>query len=226
MPRRPGTYPGTYRCPYRRSRGFAASWTRPMLASIVALLAVGTACAPRAIRGGPGTENPSIDEPAMSTGLDRADIDYLVDQNLDAMVRSAFWRRDIEGSPERPLVAIWPIMNATTHHLGDQTQTILSSIETALVNSGEVRVVARERQEELAREIGIQQGAIFDPASAQRLGRQLGAEYFMTGKITAVDERLQKTRRVQYSLFMQVLRIETGEVMFQNESTRTKALKR
>ena len=66
--------------------------------------------------------------------------------------------------------------------------TLLSSIETALVNTGDVIVVDRASQESLAREIGIQQGAIYDPSSAQRLGRQLGAQYFFTGKITSIDE--------------------------------------
>jgi len=122
------------------------------------------------------------------------------------------------------VVAIWPIQNATTQHLDDQMLTLLSSIETALVNTGDVRVVDRSRQEALAREIGIQHGAVYDPASAQRLGRQLGAKYFFTGKITSVDERLSNMRRVQYSLFLQVIEIETGLIQFQNEVTRTKAL--
>jgi hypothetical protein len=77
----------------------------------------------------------------------------------------------------------------------------------------------------LSREIGIQHGSTYDPATAQRLGRQLGAQYFLTGKLTAVDERLKKTRRVQYSLFLQVIEIESGRVRFQFESARTKALK-
>ena len=47
----------------------------------------------------------------------------------------------------------------------------------------------------------------------------------VTGKLTAVDERLKKTRRVQYSLFLQVIEIESGRVRFQFESARTKALK-
>jgi hypothetical protein len=77
----------------------------------------------------------------------------------------------------------------------------------------------------LAQEIGIQHGADFDPKSAQKLGRQLGAKYFFTGKITGVDERLSDMRRVQYSLFMQVIEIETGLIRFQNEVTRSKAVK-
>ena len=96
----------------------------------------------------------------------------------------------------------------------------------ASTTRGSVRVVDRSRQEELAREIGIQQGEIFDPTSAQKLGHMLGAQYFFTGKITGNDEKLQKMRRVQYSLFLQVLEIENGLIRFQNQVDRTKAVQR
>ena len=183
------------------------------------------ACAPRAMRGGEGTENPNMDQPAMSTTLDRTDIEYLVSKNLDALYDSHFWKTNISVTTERPVFAIWPIENATSEHLEDQMLTVLSSIETSLVNSGLVQVVARSRQAELAREIGIQQGDIYNASKAARLGKQLGAKYFVTGKLTAVDERIQKTRRLQYTLFLQIIQIETGIVEFQNETTRSKALK-
>lgn len=178
------------------------------------------------MRGGPGTENPDLDRAAMSTTLDRDDITFMVADYLERLEASRFWQQEIIGTARQPVVAIWPIQNATSQHLDDQMLTLLSSIETALVNTGQVSVVDRSRQAELAREIGIQQGAAYDPASAQRLGRQLGAKYFFTGKITSVDEKLSNLRRVQYSLFLQVLEIETGLIKFQNEVTRTKALKK
>lgn len=193
--------------------------------ALLACLALSLACAPRAMRGGEGTENPSMDNPAMSTTLDKSDIDYLVSQNLGGLFQSRFWSEQVMGSPKQPLMAIWPIQNATSEHLDDQMLTLLSSIETSLINSGEVQVVAKARQEELAREIGIQQGAIYDQSQAARLGRQLGAKYFVTGKLTNVDERLQKTRRVQYALFVQIIELETGLVRFQHETARSKALK-
>ncbi len=162
----------------------------------------------------------------MSTTLDRKDLDFLVFQNLDALYAARFWMRDVEGASKPPIMAIWPIQNATSEHLDDQMLSLLSSMETSLINSGDVQIVARESQAELAREIGVQQGAAYDPRYAARMGRQLGARYFLTGKLTSVDERLQKTRRVQYTLFVQVLEIETGLVKFQNEVSRSKALKR
>lgn len=196
------------------------------LALLVLALPLALACAQRAIRGGPDTENPSMDVPAMSVGLDRADCQYLVDQNLGPLYQSKFWLENVAGASQKPTLAIWPILNATSQHIDDQLLIVLSSIETSFVNSGEVRMVDRARQEQLAREIGIQQGAIYDQSSAQRLGRQLGARYFVTGKMGSVEEKLGNTRRVQYTLFMQVIEIETGLIKFQNESVRSKAVKR
>ena len=100
--------------------------------ALLACLALSLACAPRAMRGGEGTENPSMDNPAMSTTLDKSDIDYLVSQNLGGLFQSRFWSEQVMGSPKQPLMAIWPIQNATSEHLDDQMLTLLSSIETML----------------------------------------------------------------------------------------------
>jgi uncharacterized protein (TIGR02722 family) len=196
-----------------------------VLVGAIGLAAALAGCAASAIRGGEGTDNPNLDRPAMSVTLDRDDITYLVADYLKSLEASPFWQDTIKNAPQPPIVAIWPIQNATTQHLDDQLLTMLSSIETSLINTNRVRVVARSRQEELANEIGVQHGAAFDPSTAQRFGRQLGAQYFFTGKITSVDERLNNVRRVQYTLFLQVIDVETGLIRFQNEVTRSKAVK-
>ena len=183
------------------------------------------ACAPKAMRGGEGTENPDLDRPALSVKLDREDINYLVADYLKHLEASRFWT-GVVADADRPLVAIWPITNETSQHIDDQMATLLSSIETALVNTGDVRVVDRSRQEALVSEIGMQQGVAFNAGSAQKLGEQLGVQYFFTGKISSVDEKLNKMRRIQYSLFLQVVAIETGIIEFQNEVTRSKAVKK
>jgi uncharacterized protein (TIGR02722 family) len=198
---------------------------RPLVVTIaLALLALG--CAPQVVRGGAGTANPKLDEPALGVGLDREDINYLVSENIDSLSKSRFWKGEVEGTKPLPTIAIWPIENRTTQHIEDSLVTVLSSIETSLVNSGSVRVVARSEQEALADEIRQQGGSMYDRATAQRAGRQLGAKYFVTGRITSVDEKLSNVRRLQYSLFLQVLEVETGLVKWQNEVTRSKQLKR
>jgi len=193
---------------------------------LAAFLAAASGCGPRAVRGGPGTSNRDLDEPAMSVGLDREDIEYLASSNVTAFSQSALWKDTIERATVPPLVAMWPIQNATTQDIDDPISALLSSVETYLVNSGHIRVVSRERQQELVRELRLRQSDIYDPATAGKLGRQLGAQYFVTGKTTCVDERLKKTHRVQYSLILQVIEVETGLIRFQNEAIRSKALMR
>ena len=185
------------------------------------------ACKPKAVRGGPGTENPNLDSGAMSTTLDRVDIDYLVNENLNAMFASGWWARDVQGSMgDPPIVAIWPIKNATSMHLDDQMLTLLSQIETTMVNSGAVSVVSRERQAEMVSEAQLQNTDIYNPATAAQLGAQLGAKYYITGKVTSTEERFDGERRVQYSLFLQVIEVETSLVKFQFTSERSKAIVR
>ena len=55
-----------------------------------------------------------------------------------------------------------------------------------------------------------------------KVGRQLGAQYFLTGKIYSITEKSEDSGRVQYFLFMQIIEVETGAIRWQKES---KALK-
>lgn len=188
-------------------------------------LALGAAgCKPKAIRGGEGTDNPDLDEGAMGTGLDRKDLSDLMKKNMAALMGSPVWTQWRSGT--QPVVAIWPIKNDTSEHLDDQMLTLLSDMETELINGGVVSVVSRERQAEMIAEANLQQTADFNPALASQIGKQIGAQYFITGKLQAVDERFDKERRVQYTLFLQVLDVETSIVKFQTKSERSKAIVR
>lgn len=202
------------------------SSTKRRAAFVVALVALALpACKPKAIRGGEGTENPDLDDAAMSTGLDRKDLDDLMKKNMASLMASPLWAQFRTGG-KQPVLAIWPVKNDTTEHLDDQMLTLLSDMETELINSGVVAVVTRERQSEMIAEANLQQTPDFNPALAAQIGRQVGAQYFVTGKLQAVDERINKERRVQYTLFMQVVEVETSLVKFQTKSERSKAIVR
>ena len=196
-----------------------------MTRTAILLALLTAACAgPKVSRGGEGTGNTRLDQKALGIGLDKADLDYLAGEYTGKLFDSRYWVRDVDGARESPRMAIWTIQNMTSQYRGDQMTQLLSSLETQLVNSGDVVMVARSRQEELMRELGVQQGAGFDPSKAQQFGRQLGVQYLVTGKLTSVEEKLKKTRRVQYTLFLQVIDIETGAIKFQADASRTKAI--
>lgn len=180
--------------------------------------------------GGPsfvrGDEVSGLDKPAMSTGLDKKDLQKLFTANLKSLEESGAmsrWRT-AQSRGEEATVAIFGIANETTEHIESSLGALLSKFETDLVNGGVVTVVSHERQESLLRELNVQQSDAFDPARAAQWGRQLGAQYFITGKIYDSAEKFDGERRVQYFLFMQCIEVETGAIRWQNEANLTKAL--
>jgi PBP1b-binding outer membrane lipoprotein LpoB len=73
-------------------------------------------------------------------------------------------------------------------------------------------------------EIRRQYSGAFDQSQIAGYGKQIGAKYVVTGKVYSADERQSGERRVQYFMFIQVLSIETGEILFQHKTAVTKAL--
>jgi penicillin-binding protein activator len=176
-------------------------------------------CHPTPVRG---EEVPGLDDEAMSTGLDRRDLQKMLHDNMSALQSSAVIQR--WQSENRPSLAVLPIRNETSEHIESSIDSLISDVETILINGGHVRVISHENQGALTDEVRRQQTDAFDQSTVARWGRQVGAKYFVTGKIFSNDERNDNERRVQYTLFMQVLETETGEVLFQSKASVTKAL--
>lgn len=193
-----------------------------MSALLVGSLLITTACgSPQYVRD---TDEPRLDEYAMSLRLDRRDLDRLYAENIDQLTSSAIiktWERTAaSGTP--PVVAVFPMRNETSEHIDSQLNALLSKFETDLVNKTPADVVSHENQPDLIAEIKRQQSEVYDPSRLAGYGQQLGAQYFVTGKVYDSAERVDGERRVQYFMFVQVIDVTTGAIKFQNESGLTK----
>ena len=69
----------------------------------------------------------------------------------------------------------------------------------------QVKIVEREKLQQVLAEQQLQQLSLFDPATAVKTGKLLGAEYLLTGAFSAVDPQMRIDTRV--------IRVETGEVV-------------
>jgi uncharacterized protein (TIGR02722 family) len=170
-----------------------------------------------------GSDIEGLDDPAMSTGLDRRDLEQLLEENMTDFFASPFYQEALRNG-EREQVAIMPIENWTTEHVEPQLHALIGMVETQLVDSGAFRMIASELRQQILDELNLQQGAEFDSALALPLGRQLGVHYFVTGRVVDNSERTATARRVQYFMFMQAISVETGEIMWQHQAELTKAL--
>ena len=179
----------------------------------------GCGSGPRAVRG---ADEPGLDHAAMSTGLDKRDLQKMMNENMQVMRTSPVVQR--WQAEDRPPVSVLPIRNETSEHVDSALQSLISDVETKLVNWGAVRVISLENQQSLMNEIRKQYLDGFDQTQISHWGKQIGARYFVTGQVYSTAERVGDQRRGQYYLFMQVLGVETGEILFQNKTYVTKAI--
>jgi uncharacterized protein (TIGR02722 family) len=187
------------------------------------LVAVGVStlvgCGPKAVRG---SDVAGLDTEAMSTGLDKRDLEKLLHENMTALQKAPIIQRWTQ--EDRPAVAVIPLRNETSEHIDSSLDALISDIETTLVNAGHVRVLSMDQQPKLVEEIRRQYSGAFDPSQTAVWGKQVGARYIVTGKVYNSDERQSGERRVQYFMFIQVLDVQTGEILFQNKAGVTKAI--
>jgi TolB-like protein len=76
---------------------------------------------------------------------------------------------------------------------------------TDLSGVPEIKLVEREKLQAVLAEQKMQQSGFFDPATAVKAGKLLGAEYLLTGAFTARDPEIRIDTRV--------VRVETGEIV-------------
>ncbi|HTJ82280.1 MAG TPA: penicillin-binding protein activator LpoB [Polyangiaceae bacterium] len=190
------------------------------LVGFAALAPVGCGGTPTYVRG---EDVQGFDDQTMGTTFDKRDLDKLMHENLSKFVESSTAKGWANAS-EKPIFAIYPMTNETSEHIGSQIDALMSDIETFMVGTQLVRVVSLERQHQLIAQIEEQHGGGFDPAHVAEYNKQLGAQFYMTGKVFSSDQRADEERRVQYFMFMQVIDVSTGEIVWQNKAAVTKGI--
>jgi len=193
-------------------------------AFLIVVIVATVSCQAKYVRD---TDDPTLDEDAMSLRIDRKDLDRLYRENVKALLDSQVVKDwDLSAADGiAPVVAIFPMRNQTSEHIGDSLNALLSKLETDLVNGTRARVVSAENQPDLMTEIRRQMAGGYDASALAKFGRQLGAQFLVTGKVYDVAERARDERRVQYFMFVQVLDVETGSIRFQHEAKVTKGLR-
>jgi len=192
---------------------------RLLLVATVALGPVVGACfGPEYSRA---SEEPEIEDPALSTRLDRRDLELALQQWVDELNGSAF-----AGTlaPRKPTIAILHIQNDTSEHISGALDNLLSAAETDLVQSGKWDVVDNTTltSDAVLAERLRDSGDAVDQQTVAALGREFGIEYFVNGRVGDTSEKSNDVRRVQYYLFLRVTEVSTLRVMHQTRVDITK----
>lgn len=131
---------------------------------------------------------------------------------LGASPRTAAGQED-----DRRVVAVMRYYNNTGddkyEHLGRAFSSMMIS-DLSVIDR--IRLVERERIEELTKELDFQQSGYVDPESAQTVGLMIGAEWVVTGAFLTVDPEMRLDSRVANVETTEI--VTTAEVTGQQES--------
>ncbi|MCX6104153.1 MAG: penicillin-binding protein activator LpoB [Proteobacteria bacterium] len=130
-------------------------------------------------------------------------------QIADTMVKSLTESLVIREAKKPPIVLVTLVKNRSQEHIDMKSMT--DKIKVALIKSGRFKFTEKENREEMAEETEYQgQSGYVDSATARKKGRQIGAQFFLTGEITDRVQEVGSKKYVYYKCTFNLVNIETG----------------
>lgn len=123
---------------------------------------------------------------------------------------------------DKPILIVYPVVNETSEHIS--TNGITDAIRMKLVQSGKFRFINEDQRENIQRETDYQSQGYVDPAQRVQQGRQLGANYILSGTLRSIKKeqpeqmRLFEKERIYYSLDMTITDLKTGEIVYADQA--------
>ena len=112
-------------------------------------------------------------------------------------------------SGKKPVVIVGSIRNRGLEHI--PSATFITDIERAFVNSGRVSVVASAEERGELREERLDQRANASLDTIKEMGRELGADYMMTGEVNTIEDREGGEQVLFYQVDLTLTNIETNQ---------------
>ena len=188
------------------------------LITLVVVLAFAVSCAgPRAFTKGTYEDPNTI--ALLDDRFSENDMQLIAKKMIQSMADS-----DIVGSNGAPVVMVGKMRNRTSEHID---MTMLSDkVRTQLIQSGRFRFADVQNRRDIAEEYEYQQSGYVDPDQAKGPGSQTGAEYLLTGTLTANVQQVGRNKSVYYKANFQLTNLLTSEIAWTDEKEIRKAYKK
>ncbi len=127
----------------------------------------------------------------------------------DTMVNSLVDSRVIRDFKKPPVVLVTLVKNRSQEHI--DMKSLTDKVRVALVKSGRFRFTDKEVRAEIAEEVEFQSDSGYvDPDTARKKGKQIGAQFFLTGEITDRVQEVGKEKYVYYKCTFNLVNIDSG----------------
>lgn len=135
----------------------------------------------------------------------------------ETMVNSMVGSWIVKDAKKPPVVLITLVKNRTDEHI--DMKSVTDKFRVALVKSGKFRFTDKEVRADLQEELSYQgESGYVDPDSARKKGKQIGANYFLTGEITSRVQEVGGKKYVYYKSTFNLVNIDTGILDWTDEN--------
>ncbi len=148
---------------------------------------------------GPTTQVTRLDSDTtvdLSGKWNDTDSRMVADQMIDDCLTHIWINNHNQEKGAKPAVIVGFVRNKSNEHIA--TQTFISDIERAFINSGKVRPVeGKDVRDEIRAERADQsENAAIE--TIKRMGRELGADYMLYGQINTIEDRDGDGRQITF----------------------------
>ena len=135
---------------------------------------------------------------------------------VDELTESLLTSPAVPTETEKPIIIVYGIDNETSEHIN--TGGITDDIRLQLIQSGEYRFINRKQRNNIGAEADYQYAGFVAPEQRVNEGRQLGADYILSGTLRSIEKqehqrlRLRTLNLIYYSMNLELTNLETGEI--------------
>jgi uncharacterized protein (TIGR02722 family) len=123
------------------------------------------------------------------------------------------WLAGFEGAKkQKPVVIVDEIANRTDEHI--DTKALTEFMTDELINSGKVRFVNADKRQKILDEIKYQNSGTTSGATKKTLGKQIGADFLLSGAISSSVHTQDGLKTVTYQTALTLTDLETAEIVW------------
>lgn len=172
---------------------------------LVLISVLGMACST-----GKAFKEGEYDDPTRVELLDDKFNESDMQQMADTMIKSMVACPYIANAPKTPILFVEKVKNASQEHI--DTVALTDKIRTALIKSGKVRFVNKEERDVMDEEYKYNEGPNVNKATQKKRGAQIGADFFLSGRIMSNVQEVGNDKFVYYKLTLNLTNTETSTI--------------
>jgi len=136
---------------------------------------------------------------------------------VNSLLKGGGWAEEFKKNKKRkPAVIVDEIENQTSEHIN--VKLIGRIVRNSLLKSGKVVFVNKQGREKIISELRYQKNSgNVDPTKAKNIGKQLGADFMLTGVVSSQEHVQRNLKTVSYTTILELTDFETAQIIWADE---------